>query len=163
MTYETRYPRLNSFLIKHKAQIKVFADIGAGVTGGAPTTIEAKKILGEKAKVVAVDVFNPSVNLSQQGVDFLWHTIQRRPLPFKCDAIRFANVSHYMEKKVVEKALNNIWDSLNMGGFLLGSTVITNPKVQIGRGEHEFVFMKVKRTDQNPLGFIEIVLPKRKK
>lgn len=142
-SHSGRYRRHSSFLRKNRGHIRVFADIGCAIACGAPTTINAKRVLGKESKVFAVDI----VDLEQLGpetkqklgrgkVTPLAHSISKEPLPFKCDAIRFANVSYYMTQSDRRKALVNIWRSLKNGGYLLGA------EVKLSRGSYQFVLRK---------------------
>ncbi len=78
--------------------------------------------LGRRAKVFAVDVVKmPKEHLRGKQVVPVLLAISRKPLPFKCDAIRFTNTSMYMSERDMRRAVVNIWKSLNDGGFLLSS------------------------------------------
>jgi len=119
-----RFPRLDNFLRKHKSQIKVFAEVGAANGKGAPMAFDARTALGRSAKVFAVDVVKmPEEHLRGQKVIPVLHAISKRPLPFKCDAIRLTNVTMYMSEGDMKRSIRNIWRSLNDGGFLLGSNI----------------------------------------
>ncbi|VVB75762.1 Uncharacterised protein [uncultured archaeon] len=119
-----RFPTLDKFLRKHKSQIKVFAEVGAANGKGAPMAFDARNALGRSAKVFAVDVVKmPNLYLNQRRVTPVLHAISRKPLPFKCDAIRLTNVTMYMSESDVRRSIVNIWKSLNEGGFLLGSNI----------------------------------------
>lgn len=186
-TYSERYPRHDKFLNEHREKIRIFADVGCGIVKGAPTTIDAKKALGNESKVYAVDFTdNPKMSdlsttppaailkkwlktedrgtrerlkriirveasdlrkarkaIKEGGIIPKKHLISQAPLPFQCDAIRFANVSMHMSHSERRNALLNIWNSLKPGGFLLGSTVVPE-------GESEFILRKTAR------GFEEI-------
>jgi SAM-dependent methyltransferase len=155
-TYRGRYPNHNRFLEQNKNKIRVFADIGAGVAGGAPTTIEAKECLGEDAHVWAIDIYEPKEYI--HGVNFLNHRMQNAPLKFQCDAIRLANVSHYLTRQELTRTLDNIWRSLRPGGFLLGANDYTASGADLfAHKAHEFVLVKVRKTKANPHGFRELV------
>lgn len=142
-TYSGRYPNHSFFLKKNRAIIKVFSDIGCSLSKGAPTTVDAKNALGENSKVYGVDITKVDQRLSSElpkkGVTPLKHSITNSPLPFECDAIRFANVSGYMTQSDRRKSIVNIWKSLKKGGFLLGATILPNLK------EHEFILRKTEK------------------
>ncbi|HLD58374.1 MAG TPA: class I SAM-dependent methyltransferase [archaeon] len=155
-----RYPNLNRFLENNRNRIRVFADVGAGNAAGAPTAVEAKEILGKDCKVYAVDIFKPDKTLCMSDVQVVHLAIQKKPLPFQCDAIRFTNVSHYMTREDLAAALDNIWASLKMHGFLLGANELrTSQKDFLANKQHEFVLIKVKKTKRNPHGFVELEIP----
>jgi len=142
-----RYPKHNYFLRRHRGQIRVFADIGCSFAAGSPTTIDAKKALGKKTEVYAVDVqdiekLKPEAKtvLEKKNIILLVHSISEEPLPFKCDAIRFANVSYYMTQSDRRRALVNIWKSLKRGGYLLGAHVT---KIMSSEESTQFVLRKV--------------------
>ncbi len=149
-TRPNRYPLHDSFLKSHRKKIRVFADIGCAAVEGAPTTVDAKKALGRRARVYAVDIETIGreleKNMKKKGVRAMQHQIVQAPLPFKCDAIRFANVSQHMSKRDRRSALRNIWASLKEGGFLLGSSI--TPMIE----EHQFVLRKTAR------GWEEVIL-----
>ncbi len=159
-SWRGRYPLLNSFLAAHKDKIRVFADVGAGNIKGAPTTIEARDILGPKAKIYAVDrkLTKSDFTLSWKGVQQLKHRITRAPLPFECDAIRFANVSEYMTREDVEKSLDNIWHSLKPHGFLLSAGPQDIAQNSGGSLHNEAVLIKVRKTKKCPHGFVQLHL-----
>ena len=128
------------FLSKHADEIRVFADVGCSFPKGAPTTIDAKEALGKEAEVYAIDHFAPEpekwAEMEKAGLKVKSHEITREPLPFQCDAIRFANVSYYMTQSDRRRALVNIWKSLKNGGYLLGAvgaggTYITKKRPQV--------------------------------
>ena len=140
-TSPRRYPAHLEFLEKHRQEIRAFADIGPGNFVGAPTTYEAKAALGPGSVVHAVDVkklntgiaaiFAGDNNLKVDDITPLLHSISRKPLPLQCDAIRLANVTNWISKAERDNALQNVWKSLRLGGYLLGAYA--------GR---EFVFRK---------------------
>jgi SAM-dependent methyltransferase len=157
-TWEGRYPALNNFLAKNKNKIKVFADVGAANIAGAPTTVEAKEILGKDAKVYAVDRIlakSPEArkNLASAEVTQLRHRIIEARLPFQCDAIRLANVSQYMHEEEFVKALDNIWQSLKPHGFLLSAGSFG---IDLNNPGNERVLIKVKKTKLHPFGFVQL-------
>ncbi|MFA5931248.1 MAG: class I SAM-dependent methyltransferase [archaeon] len=158
-TWSGRYNVLTGFLNLYKNKIKVFADIGAGNIGGAPTTIDAKKVLNPGTKVYAVDRNLSEENLKRDGIKELKHRITISPLPFQCDAIRFANVAQYMAEEDFVKALDNIWHSLKPHGFLLSAgpmeAITRSPDITSFK---EKVLIKVKKTKKYPFGFVELKL-----
>jgi len=134
ITSKGKYKQHNRFLAKHKNEINVFADVGCALKAGAPTTWDAKKVLGKRATVYAIDLkidLGPKemIEWTRKGVIPVKHSISEKPLPQKCDAIRFANVSFYMTQSDRRKSLVNIWKSLNEGGYLLGATYEHSPFV----------------------------------
>ncbi len=147
-----KFPAHNMFLTQKSRSIKVFADIGCAFSAGAPRTIDAKNALGKKSCVYAVDIQSLEAktkkDLENGGIKPLIHSIAEKPLPFECDAIRFANVSFLMTQSDRRRAIVNIWHSLRENGYLLGEI----PK--FGKGKNvEFVLRKKGR------GF-ELVEPK---
>jgi len=76
-------------------EIKVFADVGAANSYGAPTSFDAKKALGKNARVVAVDVLKLNqreikrfselwdVKVTPTDVEELLHAISRSPCPLR--------------------------------------------------------------------------------
>jgi SAM-dependent methyltransferase len=145
-----RYHKHQLFLTDNNSQIKVFADIGCGIGAGAPTTLDAKRALGEGARVFAVDAWpaKPEIEriLKRKGVEFVFFENRgEEPLSerlgVQCDAIRMANVSQWMSQSERRRALVNIWNCLKPGGFLLGAST-----------EREFVLRKTAR------GWEEILL-----
>lgn len=153
-TSRYRYPLHKKFLRANRAGIKVFYDIGAANFLGAPTTIDAKHALGKHSAVVAVDLIKAQKRerkkIKRARVSELLHAITLKPLPVQCDAIRFANVSQYMKRGDVIRALNNIWQSLKPGGYLLGAVALGSFT------DREFVLQKVPVSKENPTGFVEI-------
>lgn len=128
LSFPNRFPTHNNFLKKQRNEIKVFADIGCALSEGAPTTIEAKKALGEKSTVLAVDLEEnfsriAANALEKKGITAIKQSISEKPLKQKCDAIRFANVAIWMTESERRRAILNIWKSLREGGYLLGATV----------------------------------------
>jgi len=157
-TWKGRYPLLNAFLSAYKTKIRVFADVGAGNVAGAPTTTEARDILGPQAKIFAVDrrVNKTDLSMSLKGVQQLKHRITQGPLPFQCDAIRFANVSEYLTETDLVKALDNIWHSLKPRGFLLSAgpqDILQEHGVSL---HNETILVKVKKTKRHPFGFVRL-------
>lgn len=154
LTEPRGYPEHNNFLRNHRGNINTFADIGCDVAFGAPTTVEARNALGEKAKVYAIDAVAPSVRTQgkteRQGLQIKLHNIVKGPLPFQCDAIGFRNVAQWMSQSDRRRALVNIWDSLKSGGFLLGGTA--GRKYKKGKRNEGFILRKTAR------GWEEIIL-----
>ncbi len=136
----------DAFLREHRAEIKVFADIGAANSIGAPTSFDAKHALGADSRVVAIDImkFNADaakknlaghkMPLKQGDVEPMFHSLSRKPLPFKCDALRLATVTNYMTESERRRTLVNAWKSLRPGGYLLGAQI-----------RQQFVLQKTKR------------------
>ncbi|GEM_PF-4661020 len=157
-SYRGRYPLHTKFL-RGIGNIKSFADIGCATLVGAPTTVDAKKALGKKARVYAVDLVNFPPRKKPKGVIPVIHSIVEKPLPFKVDAIRFANVTHYLSQSERRMAIANIWKSLNENGYLLGSTIYA-AKIELENSqqrtytdkEHEFILRKTEN------GFEEIII-----
>lgn|GEM_PF-1533822 len=117
-----RFPSLTAFLRKNRGQINIFAEVGASNLIGAPMAFDARQALGKKSKVFAVDVVKmPNEYFRGKQIEPLLHAISRKPLPFKCDAIRFTNTSMYMSEGDMKRSVINIWKSLNEGGVLLSS------------------------------------------
>ena len=112
-TSQGRYPMHNDFLKKTRGKIRVFSDIGCAIVLGAPTTLEARNALGKNSAVYAVDVKEAKLevkkDLEKKGLTLLGHDIAKAPLPVKCDAIRFANVSNWMSQSDRRRAIVNIW------------------------------------------------------
>jgi SAM-dependent methyltransferase len=148
-TWSGRYLLHTNFLQSNRAQIKTFVDIDCGIMAGAPTTVDAKKALGKKTRVVATDIIGPTEatarGIKSEGIEFLMHDISAEPLPIQCDAARFANSAQWKTQADRRRALLNIWRSTKEGGFLLGATAD-------GRGDHQFVLRKTAR------GWEEILL-----
>ncbi len=102
---------------------------------GAPTSFDAKHALGANSRVVAVDIlkFNEAeakknllehkMPLKTGDVEPLLFSLSRKPLPFKCDAIRLATVTNYMSDSERRRALVNAWKSLRPNGYLLGAQI----------------------------------------
>ena len=137
---QDRYQGHDKFLRQNKHKIGVFADIGCCFAFGAPTTLDARKALGNNAEIYGTDIANlPNKKMwkkyVERGINPLKHNIAKSPLPFRCDAIRFANVSQHMSQSDRRRAIFNIWKSLKIGGFLLGAT-------DYMRVEHEFILRK---------------------
>ncbi|HIH10182.1 MAG TPA: hypothetical protein HA254_05965 [Candidatus Diapherotrites archaeon] len=116
------YTHHNRFLAKYKDRIKVFADVGCDLVHGAPTTVTARQALGPQARVHAVDIFPPGPGCCPDDFKAHLHSIVKAPLPFKCDALRLANVLNHLPPHQAEQALRHSLESLNEGGFLLGAT-----------------------------------------
>lgn len=53
-----RYPWHDDFLRKHHFEIKIFADVGAANSLGAPATFAAKRALGPNSRVFAIDILS---------------------------------------------------------------------------------------------------------
>lgn len=154
ITYHGRFRGHEEFLRRHKVEIRIFADIGCALPRGAPTTIDARKALGSRPIIYAIDVPEAppkdEAELRRHGIEPFLHSIANGPLPFLCDAIRFANVSEYMSPNQRRKAIVNIWRSIKQGGYLLCAR-----SLGIERGqaiEREFYFKKKGR------GFVKITL-----
>ena len=116
-----RYPWHHTFFRDHAPRIRSFADIGPSLSWGATTTVEAREILPQGTRVLAVDVirdFNHP-ELRGQGIETLEHSIIDKPLPEPVDAIRFSAVSAYLTAPEIARALRNIHKSLPEGGFLI--------------------------------------------
>ena len=158
-TWGGRYGLHRTFLSFNREKIKVFADIGAANLAGAPTTVDAKITLSPGAKVFAVDRKLSPKDLSKAGIEQLKHRITQAPLPFQCDAIRLANVVQYMGEKDLLRTLDNIWHSLKPKGFLLtaGPMEPTDRHKSVS-GHNERVLVKVRKTKNNPYGFVELKL-----
>lgn len=126
VTWPNRYRWHYDFLNDYEKEINSFADIGAGLKKGAPTTRDAKQHLGESSRVLATDiqgnVRNPE--LERAGVEAMKHSIVDSKLPDSWDVIRFSNVARYMTKKEVRRALRNIHRSLGEGGLLMNERFI---------------------------------------
>lgn len=139
-TEKGRFPLHDSFFRKHVGRIKLFADVGCSLLRGAPTTIDARKNLGQGTEVYAVDVTKISKlkkgNLENNGIRVLTHSILESHLPFQCDALRLANFSQHLSKSERRRALVNCWKSLKDGGYLLGALV------QAGVYSFEFILRK---------------------
>jgi len=125
-TFRGRYPWHNTFLGDNASGIRTFADIGPGLPGGAPTTVEAREILPQTTKVMAVDIVGNFDNpdLRGRGIKMLKHSIVDGQLPEPVDAIRFAQVSRYLTGYERRRALRNIHSSLPEGGFLMSDNHI---------------------------------------
>ncbi|MEK6958239.1 MAG: hypothetical protein AABW99_04665 [archaeon] len=157
-SHRGRLPFHVTFLKQKREEIKVFADLGCALELGAPTTVDARKALGNDAKVYAIDTYDVEFedgklrdNLLKKFTP-LKHSISTSPLPFQCDAIRFANVSYYMSESDRRRAVYNIWKSLRAGGFLLGSTQYFEGGKPV---EHQFILKKTER------GFVEVAFSKK--
>ncbi len=116
-----KLPWHNEFLRKHGGSISTFADVGCALPLGAPTTLEARKALPKKTRVLAVDVVGDfkDPRLAKSGLELVDHSIVDAPLPEPADVIRFANVSFYLSPSERRRVLLNIHKSLNEGGLLL--------------------------------------------
>lgn len=165
-TWRGRLPLHNKFLEQNRGRIRVFADIGCDIEEGAPTTIKAKQALGRESKVYAVDVIKQDEidpdrleRVESNGIIPMMHWISKGPLPFQCNAIRWANVSYHMSQSDRRRALVNIWKSLPEGGLLLGS-VEHRPIGSIDAIEHQFVLRKVIRREggKEKSGWEEVIL-----
>lgn len=132
ITWPNRYAWHNTFFRDRGKQIESLADIGPGLSSGAPTTLEARQLLPH-AKVIAVDhkgdFSNP--DLVRERVGIIKHSIVEEPLPFEVQAVRFANVSFLLSGSGRRAALLNIHKSLPEGGLLLGNDHIYRKR---GRG-----------------------------
>ena len=109
----------NKFLRDIREKVHSFADIGCALAKGAPTTVFAKSILGDKVEVLAVDIEGNFSNpeLRKIGIEPVKHNIVRAPLKKKVDVIRFSGVSVHMSAKERDRALKNIFQSLKWGGI----------------------------------------------
>jgi len=122
LSHRGRYIWHNTFLRDEGHRISTFADVGCGLPNGAPTTFEAREVLPEDTKVLAVDVtgdFNDPI-FGENNIETLEHSIVEAPLPEQVDAIRFAMVSRHLNSRERLRAIVNIHKSLKPGGFLLG-------------------------------------------
>jgi len=159
------YSKLQRFLATNKDKLRVVADVGAANVAGAPMAKKMCQILGPNATVYAVDIFKSPSNLKERtgtigersGPTEILLAIQRKPLPVKCDAIMFAQTSHWMDKKNAVRAIKNIWSSLKPGGYLLGATEYGfEGREMVAESHHQYILKKVRKTKTNPLGFVEI-------
>lgn len=116
----------NAFLSVHGPELKSFADVGCALPKGAPSTLEAREYLPKRVKVFAVDIAGEEhfSKIEAQNVQPLIHSIVEKPLPKKVDAVRFAWVSMHLNERQTMNALANIYESLNMGGYLLDAKFI---------------------------------------
>ena len=121
-----RIPWHNEFLETHGSDIKTFADIGCALPLGGPLTVEARNVLPLESRVIAVDVVGDFQNpeLKKENIEILDHSIVRKPLPEKVDAIRFTFVTPHLTKSDRRRALVNIHESLNDNGLLLDHSTV---------------------------------------
>jgi SAM-dependent methyltransferase len=115
-----RYPWHDEFFENHGNEIRVFADVGCGLSRGAPTTLDARRLL-PNSRILATDVegdFN-SQALKDHNVGVIEHSIVDGPLPVKADVIRFANVACYLSPSERDRAIRNLHRSLRRGGLLM--------------------------------------------
>lgn len=155
-TRKKRYPLHNKFLKARKEEIKVFAYVGSSINQGAPTTIDARRALGKNSKIYATDITPAKESIKKKiansNLSIIKYDATRQPFPETCDAIRFANVSNWLNESQRRRAIINIWKSLRVGGYLLGSIEYFNREKAI---EGQFVLRKT------PHGFEEIIFEEK--
>ncbi|MBU3913167.1 MAG: hypothetical protein KKE50_03675 [Nanoarchaeota archaeon] len=117
-TYPNRQGHQIQFLIDNP-KIDSVAVFGAANVCGAPFAQEVAIARPDIKTIFAFDVVGPIKTIGR--VELKQYNIVNAPLSQKVKAIQWENAAYYLTPQDSQKALRNIWDSLDDGGYLFGA------------------------------------------